>query len=132
MCFYSLAKSARMDALALRRGRPINFLEKNMEMAPTNKAAGERMDAVRSRPPEALRWDWYALLRLIQAEAEHQPPIGHGIQLTHDPVRLGQPPFMHPPQTSVASFRMQGPHEAGAAAYAKRGVPWVNSFHFGL
>lgn len=103
-----------------------------MDVAPTNVDARKRFQELRENPSEALRWDWYALLRLIQAQADHQPPIGHGIQLNHDPVRLGQPPFMHPPQTPVASLKMHGPHEAGAAAYARSEVPWINSFHFGL
>lgn len=90
-------------------------------------------------PAQAVRWDWFILLRVAQCANHDYPRIGHSIQLRDDPVRLGQPPFFNPPATTVARMTMRGPSELGArsaeppsGAGTTSQVAWIYSYHFGL
>jgi len=105
--------------------------------------AKERWQALCEAPQQARRWDWYALLRLIQCAGAERPRIGHGFKLEHDAFRLGQPPFLHPPATDVAALKTEAPHESDAQeSPADEGwrrenasaepAPWIYSYHFGL
>lgn len=94
---------------------------------------------------QALRWDWFALLRLIQCATPETPRIGYALSPSQEPVRLGQPVFFHPPATTVADFSKQGPQESVSAEGANPGAPsratrssdraptaWLYSHHLGL
>lgn len=89
-------------------------------------------------PTEATRFDWYVLLRLAQAAMSDRPEIGYGTHLSDDGLRLGQPPFFHPPTTTVGRMRLNGPVEdddrvSVVEPASERGVEaWIESYHFGL
>jgi type VI secretion system protein ImpH len=111
-----------------------------------NQNARDRWEEIRNAPGQARRWDWYALLRLIQCATPDQHRIGHSIKLEQEAVRLGQPPFFHPPPTNMAGMRTRGPREDDSTKPAadanaphdsgrplsKNETPWIYSYHFGL
>jgi len=121
---------------------------------PRPKSARQRWERLKSLPErearaEALRWDWYALLRLAQAAYPEGPLLGQGLHLEEDPVRLGQPTFFHAPGHIMADFKKRGPREGVSASYQEKaeagasagevgGVvrpedpAWVYAHHLGL
>ncbi len=75
---------------------------------------------------EACRWDWYALMRLIQSAHPEAPRMGYSLSPTKDPVRLGQPPFFHAPQTTIANLKkLENANGSGAEAA-------IHSYHIGM
>jgi type VI secretion system protein ImpH len=94
---------------------------------------------------QAVQWDWFALLRLIQCATPGQPRLGYSPSPSREPVRLGQPAFFHPPATTVADFSMRGPREMAShevddgdarprAIRSGGSLPpsWIYSHHLGL
>lgn len=91
---------------------------------------------------QALRWDWFALLRLIQSANPQKPRLGYALASAQEVVRLGQPVFFDAPTTTVADFRKNGPTEAPSAtessdqpplrAGRRPGIAWIYSHHMGL
>lgn len=97
-------------------------------------SARERWERLCNAPEAARWWDWYALLRLLQAATPDYPMLGYGVQLADDPVRLGQPPFFHAPASIVADLAPNGGD--GSPPTASGGIDThvarLRSFHFGL
>ena len=97
--------------------------------APAAISARDRWEKIARAPAkerswQAMRWDWFALLRLIQCAHPELPRLGQSVKLSEDPVRLGQPAFFHPPATSVAGLR--------AAKQGSAGPLSLYSYHLGF
>ncbi len=120
-----------------------------MDPALPNKAL-ERWQKLLDQPePEARRqalcWDWYALLRLLQCAYPAYPRLGYAHSTEQELLRLGQPAFFHHPSTTIADFARLGPSEkpsvesparasalvAGPSSNAPP-VGWIYSYHLGL
>lgn len=136
-----------MDALALPGG--IKAVVVTFGMSSTNQDARQRWQNLCDAPAQARRWDWYVLLRLVQCALPQRPLLGYGTKLEQDPVRLGQPPFFHPPPTNVAGMQPRGPREKeaagpspaqaaeagsgqGRASVGNPSAPCIYSYHFGF
>lgn len=103
--------------------------------SPATNAALVRWRRLVGSPPEivgleAARWDWYALLRLIQCAYPDRPRIGYGSRPSTEPVRLGQTTFFHHPSTTVAGLDPASLHEPDAPGPPE--VPWLYCFHLGF
>lgn len=120
-----------------------------MDKPPPNQAWKRWQAMLRLPDQEARRqiacWDWFALLRLVQCAYPDAPRLGYGVSVKDEPLRLGQPPFFHPPSTTVADFARHGPSEhpdeqpvsspplpPEAKSNASGPVAWIYSHHLGL
>ena len=80
----------------------------------------------------ARRWDWCALLRLVQAAYPDRKAIGFETNPEREYLRLGQRPHLNVPPVEIADVAVEGPAERGNPAAARTQKDFLWSFHFGM
>ncbi len=85
-------------------------------MAGQDRAAPPRLSQISDEPQlgeEPWRFDLFAALRRLEAAHAAAPRLGDARRARDEPVRLGQPPFLHFPAAQIAAFK---PGEDGRPA----------------